>query len=35
MGNLVNTRPTTVVATVVALVIVGLNLFLLQQQFFG
>jgi manganese transport protein len=35
MGNLVNKRPTTVIATVVALVIIGLNLFLLQQQFFG
>jgi manganese transport protein len=35
MGNLVNKRPTTVVASFVALVIIALNLFLLQQQFFG
>jgi manganese transport protein len=35
MGALVNNRGTTVVATVVALIIITLNLFLLQQQFFG
>jgi manganese transport protein len=35
MGNLVNKRPTTVLASAVALVIIALNLFLLQQQFFG
>jgi manganese transport protein len=35
MGNLVNKRGTTVLATLVALVIIALNLFLLQQQFFG
>ena len=35
MGNLVNNRGTTVVASIVALVIISLNLFLLHQQFFG
>jgi manganese transport protein len=35
MGNLVNKGGTTVVASIVALVIIALNLFLLQQQFFG
>jgi manganese transport protein len=35
MGALVNKRSTTVLASVVALLIIGLNLFLLQQQFFG
>src|SRR3954453_17871965 len=35
MGNLVNKRGTTLLATLVALVIIALNLFLLQQQFFG
>ena len=35
MGALVNSRLTTVVASVVALIIITLNLFLLQQQFFG
>jgi Mn2+/Fe2+ NRAMP family transporter len=35
MGNLVNKRLTTVVATIVTAVIVGLNLFLLEQTFLG
>ena len=35
MGALVNRRPTTAVASVVAALIVGLNLFLLHQTFFG
>ena len=35
MGALVNNRGTTIVASLVALVIIALNLFLLQQQFFG
>ncbi len=35
MGALVNARATTLVASLVALVIIALNLFLLQQQFFG
>ena len=35
MGALVNSRTTTVVASLVALVIIALNLFLIQQQFFG
>ncbi len=35
MGELVNRRPTTVVATVVVAVIVSLNIFLLFQTFFG
>ena len=35
MGNLVNRRATNVVAYVVVALIVGLNLFLLQQTIFG
>jgi manganese transport protein len=35
MGALVNARGTTIVASIVASVIIALNLFLLQQQFFG
>jgi manganese transport protein len=35
MGDLVNRRLTTVAAVVVATVIVGLNLFLLEQTLFG
>jgi Mn2+/Fe2+ NRAMP family transporter len=35
MGNLVNNRSTTAIASIVALIIIALNLFLLQQQFFG
>jgi manganese transport protein len=35
MGGLVNRRRTTVVASLVAAVIIGLNLFLLHQTFFG
>jgi manganese transport protein len=35
MGSLVNRRSTTVVATIVAGVIISLNLFLLEQTFFG
>ena len=35
MGALVNNRGTTVVASVVASIIIALNLFLLHQQFFG
>jgi manganese transport protein len=35
MGALVNKRGTTVIASLVASVIIALNLFLLQQQFFG
>jgi manganese transport protein len=35
MGNLVNKRHTTIGASVVALVIIALNLFLLQQFFFA
>jgi manganese transport protein len=35
MGALVNQRGTTILASVVAAVIIALNLFLLQQQFFG
>jgi manganese transport protein len=35
MGALVNNAATTVLASVVALVIIALNLFLIQQQFFG
>ena len=35
MGALVNKRATTVVASLVAAVIIALNLFLLQQQIFG
>jgi manganese transport protein len=35
MGALVNQRQTTVLASFVAFVIIALNLFLVQQQFFG
>jgi manganese transport protein len=35
MGVLVNSRPTTVLATIVAGLIVALNLFLLYQTFLG
>lgn len=35
MGKLVNRRLTTVAASVVAALIIGLNMFLLQQTFFG
>jgi manganese transport protein len=35
MGELVNHRLTTVVVTIVAALIVALNLFLLYQTFFG
>lgn len=35
MGVLVNRRTTTVIAWIVATLIIGLNLFLLQQTFFG
>ena len=35
MGALVNRRFTTIVASVVAALIIGLNGFLLQQTFFG
>ena len=35
MGVLVNRRLTTIVAWLFATVIIGLNLFLLQQTFFG
>ncbi|HEY0632341.1 MAG TPA: Nramp family divalent metal transporter, partial [Thermoleophilaceae bacterium] len=35
MGALVNRRGTTILASLVAAVIIALNLFLLQQQFFG
>jgi manganese transport protein len=35
MGNLVNKRTTTVIASLVALVIIALNVFLIQQQLFG
>jgi manganese transport protein len=35
MGELVNQRQTTALATVVAAMIIGLNLFLLHQTFFG
>ncbi len=35
MGSLVNRRSTTVAATIVAAVIVSLNLFLLEQTFSG
>jgi manganese transport protein len=35
MGSLVNRRSTTIVATIVAGVIISLNLFLLEQTFFG
>ena len=35
MGSLVNSRLTTIAASAVALVIVSLNLFLLEQTFFA
>jgi manganese transport protein len=35
MGALVNRRGTTILASLVAAVIIALNLFLLQQQLFG
>ncbi len=35
MGALVNRRATTVVASIVAALIIGLNGFLLEQTFFG
>jgi manganese transport protein len=35
MGELVNTRSTTILASAVAAVIIALNLFLIQQQFFS
>jgi Mn2+/Fe2+ NRAMP family transporter len=35
MGSLVNRRLTTLAASAVAVVIVSLNLFLLEQTFFG
>jgi manganese transport protein len=35
MGNLVNRPLTTVLATIVTVVIVSLNVFLLHQTFFG
>jgi manganese transport protein len=35
MGSLVNRRPTTVAAVAVSTLIIGLNLFLLEQTFFG
>ena len=35
MGSLVNGRGTTAAATLVAAVIIGLNIFLLQQTLFG
>jgi manganese transport protein len=35
MGAMVNRRATTVVASIVAALIIGLNGFLLQQTFFG
>ena len=35
MGTLVNRRPTTVAAVIVAAVIVSLNVFLLEQTFVG
>jgi manganese transport protein len=35
MGDLVNRRPTTALACLVAAVIIGLNVFLLHQTFFG
>ena len=35
MGPLVNARVTTIVATIVAVVIISLNAFLLEQTFFG
>jgi manganese transport protein len=35
MGGLVNRRPTTALAVIVSSVIITLNLFLLEQTFFG
>jgi manganese transport protein len=35
MGALVNRRATTILASVVAALIIALNAFLLQQTFFG
>ena len=35
MGALVNRRGTTIVASIVASLIIALNLFLLEQTFFG
>jgi Mn2+/Fe2+ NRAMP family transporter len=35
MGSLVNRRPTTVLAVIVASVIISLNLFLLEQTLLG
>ena len=35
MGDMVNRGRTTAIASVVAAIIIGLNLFLLQQTFFG
>ena len=35
MGELVNRQLTTIIASLVAAVIVGLNIFLLYQTFFG
>jgi len=35
MGTLVNRRPTTIAAVIVAAVIVSLNVFLLEQTFVG
>ena len=35
MGSFVNKRGTTIVASIVAALIIGLNVFLLQQTFFG
>ena len=35
MGALVNRRPTTIAASVVAALIIGLNVFLLYQTLFG
>ena len=35
MGTLVNRRPTTIAAVIVAAVIVSLNVFLLEQTFFA
>jgi manganese transport protein len=35
MGALVNRRLTTVIASIVASLIIGLNLFLLYETFFG
>ena len=35
MGSFVNRRGTTIVASIVAALIIALNAFLLQQTFFG